>query len=282
MSWSIPQDAIELIFDHIADDENRDRRRLDTLRSCTLICRALLPHSSRLLFLTPVTLEALTVKEFQESIRTSYRLRAYITSLTVDLREDHTPNDITFVLSIISLLRDTVSNLCALTSLRVIGEWTVDDALQGWDNPPLAEAHPLQHLIVQSAQVPLTNAVLGFFSSIDTLTLSEWSNDRYPDAKVSARAVRQLVVEEPMVPVNALEVPDIVRVLSLPSLTSLSLHLYDMYEEEIMLPAMDALIRAVGQHIAHFEIRHFDESWNPQMELGMQDFLCIVFVFIRM
>lgn len=262
MPYALPLEVIELVIDQLDSNQPADTAALS---SCTLACKALLPHSSRQLFKRRVSLDTVRLRQFTTALSTSYRLKAYVASLKVDVRRT---DGMSSSLSALRLLREIVGTLTAVTALLVIGDRAVDKAVLRWiDEAPIA-TYPLEHLSVVGAQVPLTDAILGFFPEVRTLTVSEWPNDRYPGANVSAHAVRNLVFEDPLYRANVASVLDIVRVLSPPSLSSLALQFHDIHKEQMTFAAVNGLLRTLGRHISNFEIVRYSENWGAGADPG--------------
>lgn len=271
---SLPLEVLELVVDDLDVRKIQDAR---SLASCTLVCKALLPHSSRRLFQRHILLDIETLKEFEAAIDTSYRLKAYTTAVIADISGRDPLLDNATVISAVHALRNIVGALPGLASLHVSGEWCVDDALEQWpgDAPPVA-AHAIEDLRVTGGQVPLTNAVLGFFPAVDTLTVYEWPGDRYPAASARAHTVRKLAFEDPDEPSDAAGVLDVARLVSPQCLESLALGVYEVCKEEKTLAAINGLVCALGQHIAHVEIMEYNNTWTADVHSGEHLPLCVV------
>lgn len=265
MPCPLPLEVIELVLDALADIENH--RDASTLAACTLLNKTLFPYTSKLLFRRPITLDIPRLRAFEAAVKTSSRLAAYTAWLVVEISEYDPPTDVALKVSALHGLRRVVGALPALASLHVLSDGAVDDAVQHWDAAPVA-AHPLKDLCVIGAQVPLTNAILGFFPAVDTLTVHEWLNERFPGAQATAHAVRRLVFIDTLECADVDSVLDVARVVSPPCLASLVVGLYDPLEQALKSAAINDLLGALGQHISRFEILQCNGIWDAGVDSG--------------
>lgn len=254
----LPQELHDYIMEQLALD--RDRA---TLSACTRVCKAWLPYSTRLLFRDRVIvthnlaqLEALSAALGVRHARA--RLSRHITAVRMHLA--HPPKYNVWMTLVLVYIHDVLSRLPRIEELSVYGNQEVDDTLLqqmppgSWRDfvPPLAR--PFKRLFVSRLGIPMTDALLGMFSVVETLEVRRWSPQWHTDVITSRHTVKRLVVSYTFHET----ITNVVRVIHLPALSTLTIDVPALSVFTIDdLPALprivNALLRYVGRHISHFE-----------------------------
>lgn len=264
---AFPQEIVDIILDMVAlgtlDD---DPDLVADCSNCTVVSKAWLPRASKNLFKNQIVVDYAGLQELSTAIRASSRLATYVSSLKVDESENEVPEDI---VSAISLLRDIVPLLHALDTLSFVAWYGADEAVQESDDElPVkpATTRALKHLEVTGTKTPLTEALLGLFPAVDTLTVRQWFGClRF---KRTQNHVRSLVVAESCTAGNSDGFWDVPWLLALPHLKSLVVDLQTEEDQVVSPVAINELVKAAGKHIRHFELILNMDGWDATMSSG--------------